>query len=81
MSRNIQPCAGAALRLGLYHCPSCGCEVQIFSDETSVPCTSCGRTLERAKLVPCVEWCASATSCPGKYPPAQTIRAGRKERR
>ena len=66
-------CADTALRLGLYRCPKCGCEVQMFSDEISVVCTDCGHHLVRARLKPCVEWCASATTCLTKIPLVKTV--------
>ena len=56
----------ANLRLGLYKCPSCGAEIEIFSDECQVRCCQCGEMVYREKMSPCIEWCASASECLGK---------------
>ncbi|HEX74736.1 MAG TPA: phosphohydrolase [Dehalococcoidia bacterium] len=53
------------LRVGLYKCPGCGAEVQIFSDETVVRCYECGKMIDRNKIPSCIEWCASARQCLG----------------
>lgn len=53
----------ASLRLGLYKCPSCGTEVEIFSDEYQVKCYQCGKIICREKLSPCIEWCTSISEC------------------
>lgn len=57
---------GANLRLGLYKCPSCGVEIEIFSDEHQVECYQCAETIYRERVSPCIEWCASANECLGK---------------
>ena len=54
------------LRLGLYKCPGCGAEIEIFSDERQVECYHCGETVYREKISPCIEWCTSASECLGK---------------
>jgi len=54
------------LRVGLYKCPRCGAEVQIFSDETRVRCHECGKMVDRNKVPSCIEWCASAEQCWGE---------------
>ena len=54
------------LRVGLYKCPLCGTEVQIFSDETGVKCHECGRMVSRSKVPVCIEWCALAQQCLGE---------------
>lgn len=54
------------LRVGLYKCPDCGAEVQIFSDETCVRCHECGKMVNRNKVSPCIDWCASTRQCLGE---------------
>lgn len=44
-------------------CPSCGEEVEFFSDETEVKCDGCGRTLHREATSSCVTWCKYAEKC------------------
>jgi len=57
------------LRMGIYKCPRCGAEVQIFSDETGVKCHECGKIIDRSKVPSCIEWCVLAQQClgEGKY--------------
>ena len=54
------------LRVGLYKCPNCGAEVEIFSDESSVRCRQCGKKVYSEKISSCVEWCAMARQCLGE---------------
>ena len=54
------------LRVQLYKCPSCGAEVEIFSDEIKVKCQKCGTKVYQEKIPSCIEWCASAQQCIGK---------------
>ncbi len=54
------------LRVELYKCPSCGAEVEIFSDEVKVKCQKCGETIYKEKMPSCIEWCASARQCLGE---------------
>ena len=44
-------------------CPACGDDVEFFSDETEVECSSCGRTLHREASPSCVSWCEYASKC------------------
>lgn len=44
-------------------CPSCGEEVEFFSDETETRCPGCGRTLHREATPSCVTWCKYAIKC------------------
>ena len=53
----------AILRLGIYKCPSCGAEIEIFSDEYQVKCYRCDEIVYREKISPCIEWCTSASTC------------------
>jgi len=44
-------------------CPSCGEEVEFFSDEAEVKCPNCGKTLHREVTASCVSWCKYADKC------------------
>lgn len=44
-------------------CPSCGEEVEFFSDETEAKCSKCGRMLHREATPSCVTWCQYAEKC------------------
>jgi len=44
-------------------CPSCGGEVEFFSDETEARCPGCGRILHREATPSCVSWCQYAEKC------------------
>lgn len=54
------------LTVGLYRCPGCGAEVEIFSNEVRVKCYKCGAAVYKEKLPSCIEWCASARECLGE---------------
>ncbi len=54
------------LRVGLYKCPNCGTEVEMFSDEVKVRCYNCKEWVYKEKMPSCVEWCASARQCLGE---------------
>lgn len=54
------------LRVGLYKCPNCGTEVQIFSDELGIRCYHCGEMVDRNIVPACIEWCALARQCLGE---------------
>lgn len=51
------------LRAAIYLCPSCGAEVEIFSDESAVKCYRCGNMVRTEATPSCVEWCAQASKC------------------
>jgi len=57
---------GRNLRVELYKCPSCGAEVEIFSDEIKVKCHNCGEMIYKEKIPSCIDWCASARQCLGE---------------
>jgi DNA-directed RNA polymerase subunit RPC12/RpoP len=62
-------CAGQDsrnLRAGLYRCPTCGVEAEIFSDETRIKCKECDSYIYRDKMTPCIEWCSNAKACLGE---------------
>lgn len=54
------------LKVSLHKCPSCGHEVEIFSDETRVRCRNCGEMVHKEQVPTCIEWCASARQCLGE---------------
>ena len=54
------------LKVGLYKCPGCGYEVEIFSDETRIKCRKCGNYVYRDKIPSCIEWCSKAKECLGE---------------
>ena len=54
------------LRIELYRCPSCGAEVEIFSDEVRARCHQCRELVYREQLSSCIDWCASARQCLGE---------------
>ena len=54
------------LRIELYKCPSCGAEVEIFSDEVRARCHQCSEMVHREQLPSCIDWCASARQCLGE---------------
>ncbi|MBI2832372.1 MAG: phosphohydrolase [Chloroflexi bacterium] len=54
------------LRVGLYKCPNCSNEVEIFSDEVSVRCPKCGEKVYSGKVASCIDWCAHARECLGE---------------
>jgi len=49
----------------LVTCPSCGREVEFFTDEPKRRCR-CGRLLTRESLPRCAEWCPAAAMCLGE---------------
>ncbi len=46
-------------------CPSCGAEVEIWSDEPLARCPGCGRQVAQSRDASCIDWCASARQCVG----------------
>jgi len=46
-------------------CPSCGAEVEIWSDEAVATCSSCKTTITRPGALSCLEWCAMGKECVG----------------
>jgi hypothetical protein len=66
----LDHCPGAAtLRgtptLAIKKCPQCGEEVEVFSSDTSVPCSRCGFLVYNDALS-CVQWCKYAKECVGE---------------
>ena len=48
-----------------FDCTTCGAEVEIWSDEISGKCLSCGTIVAREGIMSCVEWCTMARDCVG----------------
>jgi len=51
------------VKIILRTCPSCGEEVEFFSDEVETKCDNCSRTLHREATPSCVTWCQYAEKC------------------
>jgi DNA-directed RNA polymerase subunit RPC12/RpoP len=54
------------LRVSLHKCPTCGADVEIFSDESRVRCQKCGEIVQKEKTPACLDWCAHARECLGE---------------
>ena len=49
----------------IFRCPSCGYEVEIWTDEISVSCRNCSTVVTRFQDMNCIEWCKIARDCIG----------------
>lgn len=50
-------------------CPKCGHTVELFKDESSARCASCGHRFKNPKIdLACAQWCAFAEQCLGYAP-------------
>jgi NADH pyrophosphatase NudC (nudix superfamily) len=45
-------------------CPSCGADVEVFSNELKVKCIRCG-TIVYNDIQSCIQWCKHAEECVG----------------
>lgn len=54
------------LSIEILPCGACGYAVEVFSDEVSVYCPSCGFTVTKDRLPSCVDWCRFARECIGE---------------
>ena len=54
------------LRVSVHRCPSCGGEVEMFSDELRVKCQKCGTKVYREQAPSCIDWCSHARECLGE---------------
>ncbi|OGO39754.1 MAG: phosphohydrolase [Chloroflexi bacterium RBG_16_57_8] len=54
------------LRVSLHRCPTCGAEVEIFSDELGVKCRKCGTKVYKEQTPSCIDWCSQAPQCLGE---------------
>ncbi len=50
----------------MIECPSCGKEVEIWSDEISIQCRYCSHTISRREKPACFDWCKMAKECAGE---------------
>jgi hypothetical protein len=50
----------------IFDCPSCGEEVEIWTDEIRGVCSNCGRAVFREGTMSCLEWCKFAEECVGE---------------
>lgn len=50
-------------------CPSCGAELEIWSDEAETRCEKCGIAARRSSGQCCLDWCKYARKCvdPDKF--------------
>jgi hypothetical protein len=64
----LDHCPGAAnLRtptLSVKKCPRCGEDVELFSNDISVKCSTCGFEVYN-DIMSCVQWCKYAKECVG----------------
>ncbi|OGS44290.1 MAG: phosphohydrolase [Elusimicrobia bacterium RIFOXYD2_FULL_34_15] len=54
------------IKVSIHICPSCGQEVEMFSDELRVKCSKCGKFVIKEKIPSCIEWCKAARECLGE---------------
>lgn len=50
----------------MFRCPSCGREVEIWSDEAMASCPVCSKTVFRPGMQSCLDWCKHAKECVGE---------------
>ena len=55
-------------------CPSCGEQVELFSDESRRRC-QCGQVVTRKTLPKCAEWCPAAAECFGEATDVRVLKA------
>lgn len=55
-------CPGSDVEITVKSCPKCGEEVELFTGESKVKCSSCGTLVHREKAS-CIEWCPGAKQC------------------
>jgi transposase len=51
--------------LAVKKCPRCGAEIEIFSNEPSATCDSCGFVIWN-DFASCIQWCRYAERCMGE---------------
>jgi NADH pyrophosphatase NudC (nudix superfamily) len=62
-------CPGSDMRnitAGIYKCPKCGYDVEIFSDEARRRCSQCKEYVYKQETPSCIQWCKSARQCLGE---------------
>jgi NADH pyrophosphatase NudC (nudix superfamily) len=57
---------GRNLKVSVHKCPTCGHEVEIFSDEVRIKCRQCGHYVYKDQVPSCIQWCAKARECLGE---------------
>jgi ssDNA-binding Zn-finger/Zn-ribbon topoisomerase 1 len=57
---------GRDLKVSLHPCPSCGAEVEMFSDEIRAKCHVCGNYVCKESIPSCATWCVKARECLGE---------------
>ncbi len=62
-------------------CPSCGYQVEIWSDEADATCPDCGTQVFREVPSGCWEWCGSARECVGPDRYDRLIRGRKRKER
>jgi putative nucleotidyltransferase with HDIG domain len=50
----------------IFRCPSCGSEVEIWTDEIKATCRNCNHVVTRFQDMSCIEWCKLAKECVGE---------------
>ena len=50
----------------MFDCPSCGEEVEIWTDEIRGVCAKCGQVVFRDGYMSCLEWCKFGQDCVGQ---------------
>lgn len=50
----------------MFRCPSCGRDVEIWSDEAMGDCPACKKTVFRPGMQSCLDWCKHAKECVGE---------------
>ena len=70
LTMDHQFCPGAKIlrrpQPEMFDCPSCGEEVEIWTDEIRGKCLNCGQTVFRDGFMSCLEWCKFAQDCVGE---------------
>ncbi len=59
------------IKAELIKCPSCGYNLEIFSDEVKIKCPRCKDAVYKKGLPSCVDWCNFAKECTGELSEAK----------
>ena len=62
--------SGQRLTSTVLRCPTCGGEVEIFSDESKAKCPQCKTPVFKKAAPTCAKWCKAAAECMGRSPAA-----------
>lgn len=57
--------SGQRLTSSLVPCLKCGCEVEIFSDESTARCPKCKTPVYKKAVPTCAKWCKAGAQCMG----------------